>query len=146
MAEFTGNSLTIETTDLAAYGLCVVGGSLPLIAPPVTNTVNLPGMVGGYSYQNLPDAGVLTLQCYCVGSSTSDLAANLQDIFALMPITEEVDILPDIYPELYWVGRRTSGIIALPFGAKAVEFELTFTCDDPRALSRDTDNPLEDLD
>jgi len=133
------HSMTITDTDgahgvdLSDYEMYLIDGDFPLLPAPHSETVNLPGINGGYTYVSLPDAEPLTLTLICNAGSTSLVAAALQALAAATPISTEVRLYPDVWPELYWVGRRTSRISGLPIGTQALQFELEFTLDDPRA-------------
>jgi len=129
----TIDSLSVQV-DYSTYGVSVLGMSLPVIPEPITETVNLPAKVGGYTYVNVYKPAVLTLDCMIVRDNNVNLMDAFYSIQYLLNPLETFEILIDGIDH-YWNGRRISGANASIIGGalNAAEFTLVFACDDPTA-------------
>lgn len=118
--------------DFNDYDLVVEDYELPFDSEPDTHTVNIPGMVGGYTYINVAKPANLVLQVNVTGTDHADFLSNIDAIItALDPLTAR-----EIYVDgigKYWIGKRISGINTALFGVgcTAASFAITFICDDP---------------
>ena len=127
---------TLVVTDMSDYGIYVLpGGNWPIIPEPLTETVNVPGMDGGYTYVNDAKPGMAVLKCILVCEDDGDNGDSLYDelvaAFAIMPTDQRVNIYLDFAPNWYWVGVRISGVSSIPAGTTCIEFDLVFALDDP---------------
>lgn len=139
MAYTTKHSFSISAlgggakTDMADYGITIIGGNWPFIPEPHTETVNVPGMVGGYTYVNEAKPGEWTMRVIC-DADEADLETLYQalDSFATATApTSQYRIYLDGVDDRYWVGRRVSGVSGLPIGQRALEFDIVWQLDDP---------------
>ena len=118
--------------DFADYGLTVLDFSLPWEGEPFTETVNLPGRAGGYTYTNEAKPATLTLDVIVSHATSATLQANILTIAEKLPPLDTLQIHVDGVG-YYWLGKRISGIGAGLFaaGLTAVEFQIVFAVDDP---------------
>jgi hypothetical protein len=118
--------------DFADYGLMVEDYELPFEGEPDSYTVNVPGMVGGYTYVNEAKPAMLTLNVVVTASSHANLISYLDSIISNLVTTNKYQIYVDGVGK-YWIGRRVSGIQAGLFGAgvKSARFDIVFSCEDP---------------
>ena len=151
MSYQTGHSVTVSDDngtsgtifDLADYGVTVLDGSdFPHSPEPYTETVNVSHKIGGYTYYNNPLPATLTLRLCVEAADQSTLNTALLNIASATATAQKTRIYPDLYPDVYWIGRRISGIPGITKGRKALIFDMVFALDDPRQYDRDTEEPI----
>ena len=125
------HSFSFNDTDMADYGITVVGGEWPFAKVGVTDTVNVPGMDGGYTYYNEAGPAEFTMEVICEGDDANDLIANLQSFAAATPASTVGKIYIDGITGYYWKARRVSDIRGLPVGMHALQFEIVWRMDEP---------------
>lgn len=145
MGHETGNTFSVQATtggaktSMEAYGICFQRGNEWAFVPePLTETLNIPGMAGGYVYYNevVPTEKVLSL--VCKKDSVDNLLTALDSFAAALPVGANKRIWIDGITNRYWVGRRISGIKGEPVAQCALEFEVTLMLDDPRPCNATT--------
>ncbi len=142
MSYQTGFSFAVEAegggsrVEMSSYGLCVVDFDLPLLGEPYTETVDVPGKVGGYSYTNNPRPAELTLYCVVEGTTNADMRSKIDSVGAALVATTKYQIHIDGEAD-YWIGKRISGIQSGRYygGMRACRFEIIFICENPTPQS-----------
>ena len=124
---------------MATYGLTVMDHDLPLDPTPKTDTVNIPSMVGGYTYTNVALPAELTLDVLVTAVDNATLHDNIDAIVTALPPLDKLQIHVDGISK-YWIGKRISGIQTGLFGGglTTAEFQIVFSCEDPTAQDGDT--------
>lgn len=125
------HSFSFDGTDMATYGIYVTGGDWPFAKVGQHESVNIPGMDGGYSYHNEPVPQDFTMEVVCEGDDANDLIDNLQAFAAATPIGTAGTILIDGIAGYSWTARRVSDIRGTPVGMRALEFEIVWHMDTP---------------
>ena len=123
-------------TDMADYGLTVVGGQWPFVPTPQTDTVNVPSMSGGYTYTNEATPNQFTLTCALdareEGGTLNDLYQLMDTIFDALPSDQYLRIYLDGLTDRYWTGVRVSGVSGVPIAGHAlIPFDIVFQLDSP---------------
>lgn len=125
------NSFSFNSTDMANYGITIVGGEWPFASVGVTDTVNIPAMHGGFTYNNEAAPTEFTMEVICVGDDANDLINNLQAFASATPTDTVGEIYIDGITDYYWKARRVSDIRGLPIGMRALQFEIVWRMDEP---------------
>lgn len=135
-----GHSFAVEAeeggdrVEFHAQGLTVVNFDLPLDPEPLTETVNVPAKIGGWTYTNNAEPSQLSLSVIVEGEDNADMRTKVQAIAdALDPLVYyQIHVDGEAH---YWIGKRISGINSGRYRGtmRAVTFEIVFVCDDPTA-------------
>jgi len=125
------HSFSFNGTDMATYGIYVTGGDWPFAKVGQHESVNIPGMDGGYSYHNEAVPQDFTMEVTCEADTPNELISNLQAFAAATPIGTDGTILIDGITGYSWTARRVSDIRGEPVGMRALEFSITWHMDTP---------------
>jgi hypothetical protein len=125
--------------DFEDYGVLVEDYELPFAGEPDSYTVNIPGMVGGYTYVNEARPAMLSLSVVVTGADHATFISYLDSIISSIEIPTKYQIHVDGIG-LYWIGRRISGIQCGLFGAgvTTARFDIVFSCEDPTSYPEGT--------
>ena len=139
------NSMSVDGTDLSAYGLYVTRGTLPGMPDAEENVRIIGQMDGGVSSPRTYSPRQIVTEVVISAASYALMLTAIDNVKKVLMPREDVEVKWDRWTDRYYLGRSTLRDIALE-GPTFARGEIVTACADPFAYAVTESTQTETID